>query len=570
MTSHLAKVDGADLERLVKLRAGDVYNATAIDKSVEAITREVARRGYAFSEVRPHGERDNVNHTIAVAFTVDDGPKVYIERIDIEGNTRTRDYVIRREFDIGEGDPYNHAMIEAGERRINNLDFFKSVHISTRPGSSPDRVIVTIAVEDKPTGSVSLSGGYSTIEGALAEVAFTETNFLGRGQYVKVSASEGQYSKGWNLTFTEPYFLDQHLAAGFDIFHKEQDINPYAQYQTWTTGVNLRLGVPVTDEITLQPNYSLYESKIVVPNTTSQPYGDCASTTFDANGVPTGFTPGGSSTPVTGTTFGASDNCLTNGEASIAIKEAAAKGVVLTSLVGASLIYDGLDNRKNPTQGIYVNLHQDVAGLGGQSRFARETVDGRFYYPISDDLTGFLHMQAGNITSLNGPLPMVDNFNMGPTLVRGFAPGGIGPRDISDPNNIAANGLGGTTYFGGSAEIQFPLFGLPREVGLRGALFADAGTLFGFSGNTNFSNLFPSGYSPYCPVNGVYKGGSTVPLTQPTCLVLDDERAIRTSVGASLLWASPLGPIRLDFAFPLTKGKNDQTQFFNFSGGASF
>ena len=554
VTSHLPKVNGADLERFVKLHPGDVYNATAIDKSVEAITRELARLGYAFSEVRPHGERDGSNHTIAIGFTVDDGPKVYVERIDIEGNTRTRDYVIRREFDIGEGDPYNHAMIEAGERRINNLDFFKSVHISTRPGSAPDRIVVTVQVEDKPTGSVGFSGGYSTTEGALAEVSFTETNFLGRGQYVKLSVSEGQYSKGWNLTFTEPYFLDQHLAAGFDLFHKEQDINPYAQYETWTTGVNLRLGVPVTDEVTFQPNYSLYESKIVVPNTSSQPYGDCTAYTGDNS---TYFTPpGGTSTLAT-----FNQNCLTNGEASIAIKEAAAKGVVVTSLVGGSLIYDGLDNRKNPTQGIFLNVHQDVAGLGGQSKFARETAEGRFYYPVTDDLVAYLHLQAGNITALQGALPIIDNFNLGPTLVRGFAPGGIGPRDISDPNNIAANGLGGTTYFGGSAEIQFPLFGLPREIGLRGALFADAGTLYGFSDNTNFSSLL--GYS-YCPATG------TLPVTQPSCLNLDNERMIRTSVGASLLWASPLGPIRFDFAIPLTKGKYDQTQFFNFTGGASF
>ena len=314
VTSHLAKVDGASLERFVQLHAGDVYNASAVEKSVEAMTRELARLGYAFSEVRPHGDRNDAAHTIALAFTVDDGPKVYIERMDIVGNTRTRDYVIRREFDIGEGDPYNHTLIERGERHLNNLGFFKSVHISTRPGSTPDRVIVTIAVEDKPTGSISLSGGYSTTEGFLAEVAFTETNFLGRGQYVKVSASEGQYANGWGLTFTEPYFLDQHLAAGFDIFHKDQLQNQYALYATWTTGVNLRLGIPITDEFTFQPNYSIYESQITIPNTSDQPYEDCQ--------IPgqTWF-PGGTSTPTIPT---ATANCLTNGEASIAIKQAAA------------------------------------------------------------------------------------------------------------------------------------------------------------------------------------------------------------------------------------------------------
>ncbi len=238
LTSQLPKVNADTLKPYVQLRAGDVYNATAVDKSVEAITRELARQGYAFADVRPHGERDNANHTIALAFTVDNAPKVYIERVDIVGNTRTRDYVIRREFDIGEGDPYNHALIEAAERRVNNLGFFKSVHISTRPGSQPDRVIVTVQVEDKPTGSISLSGGYSTTEGAMAEVAFTETNFLGRGQYVRLSASVGQYSSGWEATFTEPYFLDQHLSAGIDVYHSVNYPSPYTVYTSETTGVD--------------------------------------------------------------------------------------------------------------------------------------------------------------------------------------------------------------------------------------------------------------------------------------------------------------------------------------------
>jgi outer membrane protein insertion porin family len=559
VSSQIAKVDSRSLNQFVTLHAGDVYNATAVEKTTDSITREMARQGYAFADVRPHGQRDEATHQIALGFTVDEGPKVYIERIDVVGNTRTRDYVIRREFDIGEGDPYNHALIESGERRLNRLGYFKKVHISTRPGSTPDRVIVTVEVEDQPTGSVSLSGGYSTTAGFLAEVAFTETNFLGRGQYVKASVSEGQYSRGWGLSFTEPYFLEQRLAAGFDIFHKEQDQNQFALYETWTTGVNLRLGVPVTDEFTFQPNYSIYESAIEVPNTDSQPYNDC---TIAGSGAPppaaqTWTAPG--SVPLVPT---AANNCLTNGEASVAIKQAAAMGPVLTSLVGYSLIWDTIDDRKNPSSGAYLNFHQDFAGLGGDSRFVRETFDGKYYYPLTDDLTGLLRLQGGQITQIGGgSLPLIDNFNLGPTLVRGFAPGGLGPRDITDPNNIEANGLGGTTYFGGTAEIQFPLFGLPKELGLKGAIFADAGTLFGYAGQTNFSSLL--GYS-YCPAAG------TTLLTQASCLHVDDETTIRSSVGASLIWASPLGPIRIDYAYAVTKGKYDQLQAFNFTGGAQF
>ena len=180
---------------------------------------------------------------------------------------------------------------------------------------------------------------------------------------------------------------------------------------------------------------------------------------------------------------------MTNGEASVAFKAAAAQGAILTSALGYSLVWDNIDDRKNPSSGIYANFHQDVAGLGGQSHFLRETFDGKYYYPLTDDLTGLVHLQGGQINQIgSGYLPLVDNFNLGPTLVRGFAPGGIGPRDISDPANIAGNGLGGTTYFGGSAEIQFPIFGLPKEVGLKGAIFADAGTVFGFQGQTDYSS----------------------------------------------------------------------------------
>jgi outer membrane protein insertion porin family len=552
--SHIPNVDGQALSRFVKIAPGDVYNASAVEASTEAVTRDVDRQGYAFSEVRPHGDRDNATHQIGISFTVDDGPKVYIERIDIQGNTRTRDYVIRREFDIGEGDPYNHALIEKGERRLNNLGYFKKVHITNRPGTSPDRVIVVVEVEDQPTGSFSVSGGYSTTEGAIAEVSITETNFLGRGQYVKLSATEGQFSRGWSASFTEPYFLDQRIAAGFEVYHKETDPYQYADYATMTTGVTLRLGLPITDEFTFQPHYSIYESQITVPNTSSEPYNDCTNPIV-------GVTP---NTLVPDQTSSV-NNCLTNGEASLALKQAASQGQELTSLAGFTLVYNSLDNNKNPTSGAIATYKQDVAGLGGQSKFFRETLDARYYYPLTDDFTAFVRGQAGQINAFGGqPLDIINNFTVGPTLVRGFAPGGIGPRDISDPNNLQAASLGGTTYFGGTAELQFPIFGLPREIGLSGAVFADAGTLFGYNGQTNFSNLVGGGPGCGVPTN-------SAPLyTQGNCITLDDERIIRTSLGASLIWASPLGPIRIDYAYPITKGKYDQTQYINFTGGSSF
>ncbi len=235
---------------------------------------------------------------------------------------------------------------------------------------------------------------------------------------------------------------------------------------------------------------------------------------------------------------------------------------MVTSLAGFSLVYNTLDNRKDPTTGAYAIYKQDFAGVGGQSDFIRETFDGRWYHPITEDFVGMLHLQGGQINAFGSkPLDLINNFMMGPTLVRGFAPAGIGPRDISSFQNLQGAAIGGTSYYGASAEVDFPIFGIPREIGLRGAVFADAGNLIGYSGQTNFSNFL--GYT-YCPPL------NTLLITQPSCANVWDPNRIRTSAGVSLIWNSPMGPIRFDFALPITKGKYDQTQVFNFSGGATF
>ena len=393
------------------------------------------------------------------------------------------------------------------------------------------------AAPSRPVGWwFSIAGGYSTTDGALAELSVTESNFLGRGQFVRAAVSKGQNSQGFELSFTEPYFLDRRLAAGFDIFRKETNQSSFSQYQTILTGGTIRFGLPVTDELSFSPRYSLYQTQINIPNKASAPYNDC---TF-----------------ILPTTLG---NCLSNGEASLAVKEA--KGNRLTSLVGYTLAYNTLDNNKNPTAGIYGELKQDFAGLGGDSKFIRSTADVRYYRELFDDVVGFARLQGGNIWGYGSEkLRIGDNFNLGPSLVRGFAPGGIGPRDLNTLDNKQA-GIGGTTYFGGTLEVQFPIFGLPRDLGLKGAVFADAGTLFGFNGKTNFT---PGG--GLCVVQVTTAGSQA----QGTCLNVRDSHVIRSSVGASLLWASPLGPIRFDYAFALTKDSKDVKQGFRFSGGSSF
>jgi outer membrane protein insertion porin family len=567
--SHIPDIDTATLISLVRFKAGDVYDGTAVEKSVEDITREVARRGYAFAQVRPRGDRNADNQTIALAIVVDEGPRVYVERINIRGNTRTRDFVIRREFEVGEGDPYNKVLVDRGERRLNALGFFKKVKITNEPGSAPDRIVIDIEVEDQPTGSFAISGGYSSVDGIIGEVSLTEANFLGRGQFVKLAATLGQHSRGVNFSFTEPYFLGERMAAGFDLFAQESGNSQYQLYQSWTTGGTIRLGFPITDEFIISPRYSLYASRITIPNTLSpyQPYDDCTFPLPGASGTPLATTdplrtnPLYMNNPVASATL----NCVTNGEASLALKQA--QGTTLTSLVGYTLSYNTLDNPKEPHGGFYAELKQDFAGVGGDSHFIRTTGDARFYHDfLFDDVVGIAHFQAGDIFAIGGnQLRIVDNFNLGPNLVRGFAPNGIGPRDLSNPLYYKTAGLGGTEYAGASLEVQFPL-GVPKELGLKGAIFADAGTLFGYHGLTVFNTYLglpagtPCTYGPTAANN--FKQGN--------CILVADSHVIRSSIGASLIWASPMGPIRFDYAFVLSKARYDVTQVFRFSGGTSF
>jgi outer membrane protein insertion porin family len=548
--SHLPDLDSASLRPLVRLSAGEIYNGDMVQKTVDALTKEVGKHGYPFTQVRPRGDRDPATHTVTIAFVLDEGPRVYIERIVVRGNTRTRDYVIRREFELGEGDAFNRVLVDRAERRLNNLGFFKKVKITNEPGSTPDRVIVVVDVEDQPTGSLSLSGGFSTTEGFIADVSVTETNFMGRGQYVRLAVSEGQFSRGVEFNFTEPYFLGERIAAGFDVYAKKTDAFRFSFYNNSVIGGTLRLGLPVTEELTFSPRYSIYRTDISIPNNFARPFNDCNSPINGLTPVPS------RSTGVGPPTF--FFNCLTNGEASLALKQA--QGPFVTSMFGYTLGYNSLDNNKNPSGGFFAELRQDVAGAGGNERFLRTTGDLRYYHEIYDQIVGLVHLQGGDLLGFGGNrLRIVDNFNLGPSLVRGFSPFGIGPRDVGtlDPQG---NPLGGTKYYGGSLEVQFPLYGLPRDLGLKGAFFFDAGTLYGFNGRTNFS---PTGVCTPTDVAPTF--------TQGNCITVGgDSTLIRTSAGGSIIWASPLGPIRFDFAKVITKSRFDQTQFFRFTGGTVF
>jgi outer membrane protein insertion porin family len=573
--SHINGLSDAALQSSLQIHAGDIYNGDSVQNTVLRLTKEVQKQGYAFSQVRPRGDRDQANHTVAIAFVVEEGPRVYVERINIRGNTATRDYVIRREFDIGEGDAYNKVLVDKAERRLNSLGFFKKVKISNSPGSAADRVIVDVDVEEQSTGSFSVSGGYSTTEGFIAEVSVTQSNFLGRGDYIRTSLAYGQYTKGIEFNYTEPFFLDNRLAAGFDLYSKMSSASNYAYYSNWVTGGTIRFGIPLTDDLSIAPRYTLYNSQLEIPNTSSRPYNDC---TYPIWGITPG-TPG--ALPIN--YINGSSSCLTNGEASLALKQA--QGNWLTSMIGYTLSYNTIDNPRDPHYGIRAELKQDFAGLGGDSNFLRTTVDIRGYHELYfDNIVGIGHLQAGNLLNTGSqPLRIVDNFNLGPSLVRGFAPGGIGPRDVTNLyTNNNGNALGGTDYWGASLEAQFPIWGVPRDLGLKGAVYVDAGSLWNYQGMTNFGTYL--GYNSAQALSCTYMNNNTpagtpkktfaangVPVQQTPCIdVGSNNAAIRSSVGLGLIWASPMGPIRFNYSFVLSKANTDVTQAFSFTGGTNF
>jgi outer membrane protein insertion porin family len=549
--SKIPALSPRQLEPRLRMSAGDVYNAEAIEKSVEDMTIEAAKQGFAFASVRPGADRNPQTRTINLIFTVEEGQRTYIERINIRGNTKTRDYVIRREFDVAEGDAYNRALINRAERRLKNLNYFKTVKISTEPGSAPDRVVVNVDAEDQSTGEISFSGGYSTSDGALAEASIGERNLFGLGLASKVSVTYGQHSKGANFSFVEPYLLGYRLALGLDLYGKQQLPTNFISYQTDTLGAGLRLGFALREDLALQLRYSIYRQQIVLPSFLA----NCNNlnpdyiTTFPTpNPLPT--TP-----PFAGTPGQINQNCYVDGEASIPVKVELASGAVLTSLVGYSLIYNTVDDNRNPTSGIAAALNQDFAGVGGNVRFLRETADVRRYFEVIYDVVGVLHLQAGNIqgwgngavdfgqVGANG-IRMLDHFQMGPNLVHGFAPAGIGPRDLTVGTTNDA--LGGTHYWGTSVEFQTPLFFIPKEMGIKVAAYADAGSLWNYTGPT------------------------ASPLTGESMTASSNNMFINSSAGVALIWASPFGPLRFDLAYPITKRSYDKTQIFRFGGGASF
>jgi outer membrane protein insertion porin family len=423
-------VPSLDVDRLqdaIRSQEGRTYDATDVDKSVENLTIEAGKEGFAFAQVKPRADRDEETRTIAVVYEIEEGPRVYIERIDIVGNVRTLDKVIRREIRLAEGDAYNRVLVDRARRRITGLDFFAKVDIKELPGSAPDKVIMVVEVEEKSTGSLAFGAGFSTAETILGDITLTERNLLGRGQFVRLRTSMSFKRQQVDFSFTEPYFLDRNMSFGVDIFATETDLQDESSFDTRQVGAGLRFGFPISEDAKVTLRYSFTNDRI----------SDIKST------------------------------------ASVAIKSAA--GTSNTSLVGYAVNYDTLDSPVDPTSGVRATFAQDLAGLGGDVYFVRTSVKGEYYYSIFDGVVGLLGGSAGYTTGWNGKdVRILDRFFKGGESFRGFERSGIGPRDVSTSNDDA---VGGQAFAIGTAEVTFPV-GLPEEFGVRGAVFSDVGTLF--------------------------------------------------------------------------------------------
>jgi outer membrane protein insertion porin family len=495
-------LDPEKLRRVLVARSGTVFDGGALDKTTGVLAIELAKLGFPFAQAVPRITRDAAAKHIDVAFTVDQGPRTYVERIEIHGNTRTRGYVIRREFDIAEGDPYNKALIDRAERRLKNLNYFKTVKISSKPGSVPDRVMLDVDVVEQQTGDFSISGGYSTTDGLLAEVKVGDRNFFGSGQALNASVTYGQYARGLDLSASEPYFLGSRVAAGIELYGRQNAASPYQSYGSDIYGATMQLGTPLTEQLGTQWRYSIYDQNITL-----------------------------------------NPSALTAAP-SLPIQQAALAGPALVSSVGDTVTYNTLDNNKMPTSGINSQLKQDLAGLGGDVKFLRTTEDVRYYQALNSDVVSLVRAQGGYITGWGGQqVPLLNSFFGGPSMVRGFAPNGFGPRDLT-PGTTMDN-VGGSMYWATTAELQSAIPGIPQEYGLKASAFVDAGSVFHYGGPTVFPGSAQS-------------------------LQVANANVVRSSVGAGLTWASPFGALTVSYAVPLTKAAYDVVQPFSFGAGPLF
>ena len=491
---------------LLSVHSGDWYNADEVEHSIAKLTDALGNRGYAFVEVKPEIDRHRNTHTIDIVFDVQQGPRVYVERIDITGNVRTLDKVIRREFRLVEGDAFNTNKLERSKQRIKNLDFFKKVEITTHPGSAPDRTVITVEVEEQSTGELSFGLGFSTSDGPLIDASVRERNFLGRGDDIRIGGVVSlRGDQQVDFSYTEPYFLDRNIAAGFDLF--EVQTSPTADFFSGVTppyvqqsyGGSVRAGYQISENLRQTWHYT------------------------------------------------ARSDDITDIQSDASLFIALEGGTHLTSEIGQVLLYDRRDNRLQPTSGYYASIGNDFAGAGFGVKYIRSKIDAGYYYSLWPDWVLSVTGEAGDIFGWGGqPVLLQDRFFVGGDNLIGFEPAGIGPRDT-----ITGDALGGNKYYVGKIALGIPL-PLPKELGISGSVFTNFGSLWGNDQE----------HIALTPTELAFTGG-----VAPNIV---DSSAVRAAAGIGIAWKSPVGPIEVDLAVPYLMQSFDKSQFFHFSFGTRF
>lgn len=492
ITTEMPDVDVGPLYEALSTVSGEWYNGDKIEESITALTNRLGDLQYAFVEIDPLLERNQEDQTIDVVFELKETPRVFVERVDINGNYRTLDKVIRREILLVEGDPFSISKLRRSEQRVKDLGYFLEATVKSAEGSTRDQSIVTVEVEEQPTGEIQIGAGYSTTDGALLDFSIRERNLLGKGQDLRLSTMLSSRSFEVDVGFTEPYFLDRDMAAGVDVFRIVRDYSDYYSYDLESTGVTFRLGYPLSERLRQRVSYSLVQNRI------ENVY------------------------------FGSSRFLLDQ------------LGSTITSSVESQLLYDARDSRLEPTSGYYFLISNEFAGVGGDTRYLRNRITAGTYWELFTDGILGLTTEAGHIWGMGKDLRINDRFFLGGDTLRGFEVGGVGPRNVPDPNNPDnSDSLGGTIFSRASLELTSKL-GLPDELGVKGHVFYDAGLLTASKETPGQGDIFR------------------------------DSNKIRMSAGVGVSWKSPFGPIRLDLAHPIAKEPYDQTETLKFSFGTRF
>jgi outer membrane protein insertion porin family len=421
--SQIRDLNPNDLKPLLTTNQGDVYDAEQIDSSIDALTFAAGTKGFVFIDIRPRVTRNPDTRTIDLIYEIDQAPRVYIERINIVGNTRTRDEVIRREFRLAEGDAFNRVLADRSRTRVRALGFFSDVTIKEDPGSAPDRTVLTVNVTEQPTGELSLGAGFSSQQGLLVDFSYTERNLFGRGQFVRTSVSIGSYQKDYDFRFTEPYFLGRPLAAGFLAYKIITDYSQYIGYISDVTAAGIQFGFPISEFGRLSPHYNFSYTSISAV-----------------------------------------------GSASLAIL--LAQGHYSASSVGYTYTYDTRDDPILPTKGWNFAFSQDIAGLSGDLKYLRTVVGLEYYHPFFFGLVGEVAFNGGYVSAYGGQtIPINERFYKGGPSFRGFQIAGIGPREI-----LSNSAVGGQLFAIGTYQVRLPDF-LPPDYGIKLSVFTDFGTL---------------------------------------------------------------------------------------------